>query len=74
MIDGVIDGEDELDVYMEKARCNTELYSNLRAPLNNVNRPTFGVTSPISSPFKIMLKVLFCSSLELLHHDEHEEC
>ena len=27
---------------MEKARCNTELYSNLRAPLKMLNRPTFG--------------------------------
>ena len=45
-------GDDELDVYMEKARCNTELYSNLRAPLNNVKPSNFlGVTSPISQPF-----------------------
>ena len=26
---------------MEKARCNTELYSNLRAPLNNVKPSNF---------------------------------
>ena len=26
---------------MEKARCNTELYSNLRAPLNNVKSSNF---------------------------------
>lgn len=27
---------------MEKARCNTELYSNLREPLNNVKPSNFG--------------------------------
>ena len=26
---------------MEKARCNTELYSNLRGPLNNVKPSNF---------------------------------
>ena len=26
---------------MEKARCNTELYSNLRVPLNNVKPSNF---------------------------------
>ncbi len=26
---------------MEKARCNTELYTNLRAPLNNVKPSNF---------------------------------
>ena len=67
--------DDELDVYMEKARCNTELYSNLRAPLNNVKPSNYlGSHHRLASPFKIMLKVLFCSSLEFLHHYEHEEC
>ena len=46
---------------MEKARCNTELYSNLRAPLNNVKpsnfwgshqtgRPLFYYTAMYMSP------------------------
>ena len=41
LMGGLMGGDDELDVYMEKARCNTELYSNLRAPLNNVKPSNF---------------------------------
>ena len=36
---------------MEKARCNTELYSNLRAPLNNVKPSNFlGSHQSVSHP------------------------
>ena len=48
------DGDDELDVYMEKARCNTELYSNLRAPLNNVKPSNFlGSHHRLASPLRL---------------------
>ena len=41
---------------MEKARCNTELYSNLRAPLNNVKPSNFwGSHHDRSSPSFIIM-------------------
>ena len=35
---------------MEKARCNTELYSNLRGPLNNVKPSNFRGSHHFSHP------------------------
>ena len=35
---------------MEKARCNTELYSNLRAPLNNVKPSNFWGAHQMGQP------------------------
>ncbi len=49
---------------MEKARCNTELYSNLRAPLNNVKPSNFWgshqkvVTSFLMNVFKRTFSLL----------------
>jgi len=43
---------------MEKARCNIELYSNLRAPLNNVKPSNFwGSHHSWSSSFCIIAKL-----------------
>ena len=36
---------------MEKARCNTELYSNLSEPLNNVKPSNFWGSHQKTSPF-----------------------
>ena len=36
---------------MEKARCNTELYSNLREPLNNVKPSNFWGSCQMSGLF-----------------------
>ena len=45
---------------MEKARCNTELYSNLRGPLNNVKPSNFwGSHHFWVSPFHRFIKELF---------------
>lgn len=44
---------------MEKARCNTELYSNLREPLNNVKPSNFWGAHQIFSLFFI---IPYCQS------------
>ena len=51
---------------MEKARCNTELYSNLRAPLNNVKPSNFWGSHQNDSAFLLMdypflLHVISCN-------------
>jgi len=44
---------------MEKARCNTELYSNLRAPLNNVKPSNFwGSHHLMTVPFHLEAEVV----------------
>ena len=40
---------------MEKARCNTELYSNLRGPLNNVKPSNFWGSHQIGPSFYIWI-------------------
>ena len=52
---------------MEKARCNTELYSNLRGPLNNVKPSNFWgshhITVTLLSPYVLEELLLLCVSL-----------
>ena len=69
---------------MEKARCNTELYSNLRAPLNNVKPSNFwgshhfschvGYDCSVPTNKRGVLGLLLMISLEGESlHDHHEE-
>ena len=42
---------------MEKARCNTELYSNLRGPLNNVKPSNFWGSHQRSTHFVYSIEI-----------------
>ena len=46
---------------MEKARCNTELYSNLRALLNNVKPSNFWGSHQFQSLFFVCKTSILCS-------------
>ena len=52
---------------MEKARCNTELYSNLRALLNNVKPSNFWGSHQFDHAFYSVLKVFLLCKTKLLH-------
>ena len=49
----------------EKARCNTELYSNLKAPLNNVKPSNFW-GSHQNDPASCIIKDIPIFALELM--------
>ena len=48
---------------MEKARCNTELYSNLRGPLNNVKPSNFWGSHHADQPLFIYIFLILAQGM-----------